>query len=574
MLHRPLAPLLVLSSLILLTACRTDDAIDGTETLRLHTVTWAAGEHLPEGPWTTSEFWRIPAASQQVWIETTFELGARHRSAGRPLGLLVAALASCEARWDDHLLTGRGRPSAEAATEIPGPTSQVLHVPDRLANVGTHRLQLRCSNHHRGYPFSAGYWLLAVGDYGRLLQGERVESWTALVGLSGMLVLGIYYLLLYLLDRRQRPHLLLALLALSACGMLVAETWRNLVGYTYDWHIVRLGMVAAMAWCVAFFLLSFLSDQFVFRRNGWLRGLAVVAISLPLFTVPSWDGKLLLLLWVALGLAFGWCVLAWWHRRQGAALATFGVAGCLVILLLEPRQFVDRNLYLGLGLLLLLLLASHARHMRAGQRTAELALLRSARLELELLKRHLQPHFLMNSLTALSEWVEEEPATAVQMIEALADEMRHLVRLADRRSIALEDELALCHSHLAVMSLRRDCRYRLEVDLEEPDAEVPPAVFHTLVENAVTHGAAEVEMELRLSQHRRGDLLCYVLQAPMAPPAEGVARAAEGTGIRYIKARLTECFGEAWSLHGGAARVAEAWVWQTELQLPRAGAAS
>ena len=50
--------------------------------------------------------------------------------------------------------------------------------------------------------------------------------------------------------------------------------------------------------------------------------------------------------------------------------------------------------------------------------------LRSARLELELLKKHIQPHFLLNSLNSVIAWLEEEPSTAVRLVNALAEELR------------------------------------------------------------------------------------------------------------------------------------------------------
>lgn len=560
--HRNRCRHIALLTSLLLCACQ--NVTWDSEMIRVGTVEWARGVDSPQEPWTGSEFWQVPTATHQVWIRAETVVEPQHLVPGRPMGVRLAVLASCEVRWDGHLLAAEGRPAVHAAAEIAGPTSQALYVPDHLATLGSHHLELRCSNHHRGFEPSAGYWLLAVGDYERVLRGEQVMSWTAMASLSGMLIIGSFYLLLFVLDRRRRPYLSLALLALSGAGLLVAETWRNLVGYTYDWHIVRLRIVTALAWLVAFFLLGFLTDQFVLKGRRWFWGFALVVISLPLYAVVSWDGKVLVSLLGALVLALGWCLVAGWRRLEGARLAIAGVAGCLLILLWQPWQFLDRNLYLGLALLLALLLASHGRSVRATQLEAESAKLRTARLEIELLKRQLQPHFLMNTLTALSEWVEEDPATAVRMIEALADELRILVRVAEKQSIPLEEELRLCRSHLAVMGLRKDCAYRLEVELEEPGAQVPPAVIHTLVENAVTHGEAAADNVFRLWQRREEGWLRYGFQAPLAVREEAEPSRSEGTGLRYVRARLTECFGDRWKLEHGPWKS----VWQTELVLP------
>ena len=120
--------------------------------------------------------------------------------------------------------------------------------------------------------------------------------------------------------------------------------------------------------------------------------------------------------------------------------------------------------------------------------------MRSSRLEAELLKRSLQPHFVMNSPDRL--WrsgSREEPAVAVEMIEALSEELRLLGDIAPRRSIPLADELRLCRAHLTVMSRRKGIDYRLTEEGVDPSGEIPPAVVHTLVENAITHYAASAE---------------------------------------------------------------------------------
>src|SRR5205085_2260579 len=81
---------------------------------------------------------------------------------------------------------------------------------------------------------------------------------------------------------------------------------------------------------------------------------------------------------------------------------------------LQPWYWADYFLYFALNFVFVCLLSSHALEVRREQH-------QKARLELEMLRRHLQPHFLMNTLTALSEWIEEDPKTAVKMIESLSD---------------------------------------------------------------------------------------------------------------------------------------------------------
>jgi LytS/YehU family sensor histidine kinase len=185
--------------------------------------------------------------------------------------------------------------------------------------------------------------------------------------------------------------------------------------------------------------------------------------------------------------------------------------------------------------------------MRAQRRQREDAQLAAARLEIELLKKHLQPHFLMNTLTAAMEWMEEQPDVGVRFIEALADELRLLVDVSDQTHIPLAMEINLCRRHLDVMGYRQDRTFQLQVEGVDPEAPVPPAIFHTLLENALTHNRyTDPTVCFQLD----GELLAggwrYTLHAPLNGHAPAIDR--EGTGLRYVKARLRESFGEAWSL--------------------------
>ena len=180
--------------------------------------------------------------------------------------------------------------------------------------------------------------------------------------------------------------------------------------------------------------------------------------------------------------------------------------------------------------------------------------LTSARLETELLKRNIQPHFLLNSLGSIAQYVEENPAIASRMIDALAEEFRIVSRVSQQKQIPLREEIELCEAHLQVMSLRREARYRLETEIRDPDAPVPPALLHTLVENAITHGGPvrDAERVLRLVETQQPDgRRAIELYSPVTQGAEARSHATEGTGTRYVKARLEESYPGRWHFESG-----------------------
>jgi LytS/YehU family sensor histidine kinase len=208
-------------------------------------------------------------------------------------------------------------------------------------------------------------------------------------------------------------------------------------------------------------------------------------------------------------------------------------------------MFLDGVYYYAMTVLAIALFVLQAAAFRlARQRSLEMAHL-SNRLELELLKRHIQPHFLMNTLTALSEWIIESPSTGVKMIQELAQEFRILNDIAGKTLVPLSRELELCHAHIALMSYRNDRDLSLKTDLVDPEAQVPPAIFHTLIENALTHNRYKAggTMVFGLTQTAGAEKqMTYIFTVP---PGERVVRpesdtARKGLGVSYIRARLDE----------------------------------
>jgi LytS/YehU family sensor histidine kinase len=191
------------------------------------------------------------------------------------------------------------------------------------------------------------------------------------------------------------------------------------------------------------------------------------------------------------------------------------------------------------------------------------ARLTAARLELELLRKSLQPHFLMNTLTVLSQAMEENPGMAARLIEDLAGEMRELAQFAEHKEVPLSRELDLCRTHLRVMSTRTEKPWHLEVEGADPEATVPPALFFNLIENGFTHQQPiEGANAFRLRSEATRDGIRYVFFSPggvRTPPD----RKAGGNGLRYVKARLDEGWPGRWSFDHGPV----AGGWETRIEL-------
>ncbi|HEY0157761.1 MAG TPA: histidine kinase [Thermoanaerobaculia bacterium] len=518
-------------------------------------------------PWKRTKLYDIGEVRDVLWIRTRLDLSKMERVPGHPLAIYFGALAAHELWWDGVPIGRGGVVGRSKETEVPGPIESHYQIPDALAGPGVHTVLVRTSAFHRGFKPKNGYWMIGVADYDRMLAGKTRSANLSMIALSGIVLTGVFAFALYWLARRDRSFLLLGALCLSAAALLIAEAWRSLYGYTYDWHIVRLLAVVVTSWLVGVLLVAVVVTRFP-HRHGRLVLLVTAALStIAPFTVRAWDPKSILIFILCCNAAMGWTIFAAVRRQHGSTLALIGVGVATLALAVYPWDWVNDVLYLALNFVFLCLLCSHALEVRREQDER-------ARLELEMVRRQLQPHFLMNTLTALSEWIEQEPKTAVRMIEALAEELRALRELSSRTLVPLEEELRLCRSHIANMALRNDAAYSLHADVDRT-RQVPPAVFHTLVENAMTHGVAG---EMTLSSHVSGRRVKYVFEAPVPVEPRASARGTgeldgglkpaaphqPGAGTRYIEARLREAWGNAWSFTQGR----DGNLWRAEIEVP------
>ena len=182
-----------------------------------------------------------------------------------------------------------------------------------------------------------------------------------------------------------------------------------------------------------------------------------------------------------------------------------------------------------------------------------------AQARLDALRRQLDPHFLFNTLNAVSALVERDPRGVRRMIGQLSDLLRHSMDRASAPEIPLRDELALLERYVDIMRARFEDQLvvRTHADPRTLDALVPNMVLQPLVENAIKHGVeprdegGRVEVEAALD----GDTLVLRVSddgpgmAPWTAAERGEARTARGAergvGLRNTAARLAQLYGDA-----------------------------
>jgi sensor histidine kinase YesM len=169
------------------------------------------------------------------------------------------------------------------------------------------------------------------------------------------------------------------------------------------------------------------------------------------------------------------------------------------------------------------------------------------------LQLQLNPHFLFNTLNSIASLVQDNPATAEQMIEALGDLLR-VATSTQRQRVAMREELHFLDQYLLIERIRFGDRLRIETEVNETvlNDPVPVLILQPLVENAIKHG---VEKQLgpsfiRIAVQPAGGgyfLRLEVSNSGAASPAHG-GKIEERIGLSNTRARLQAMFGSQASL--------------------------
>ena len=174
-----------------------------------------------------------------------------------------------------------------------------------------------------------------------------------------------------------------------------------------------------------------------------------------------------------------------------------------------------------------------------------------AEARLEALRMQLNPHFLFNTLHAVSTLVGKDPKGVRRMIARLSDLLRRVLDESAPQEMALAEELDVIEGYFEIQKIRFQGRLDVAIDVPSSlrDAQVPYLILQPLAENAVKHGASQVRGTGCITIRARrdgGDLVIEVQDNGPGLPADG--RDAGGIGLQNVRARLAELYGPASSL--------------------------
>ena len=133
-------------------------------------------------------------------------------------------------------------------------------------------------------------------------------------------------------------------------------------------------------------------------------------------------------------------------------------------------------------------------HREARDRAVHEAQLQANLMEarLKTLEAELHPHFLFNTLHAISTLVHTNPDSADRMISRLSDLLRLTFDRSGAARVPLQEELEFLQKYLEIEQTRFQDRLSVQYDIDPAtlDAEVPRLILQPIVENAIKHGVS------------------------------------------------------------------------------------
>lgn len=183
--------------------------------------------------------------------------------------------------------------------------------------------------------------------------------------------------------------------------------------------------------------------------------------------------------------------------------------------------------------------ASRLAELRAAELQAKLA-----EAKLQNLRLQLHPHFLFNTLNAISSVMYEDVGKADAMLAKLSDFMRLVLDSSGVQYVPIGEELDMERMYVDIMKTRLERSLHLDVSLAEDarEAQVPFMLLQPLLENSIRHGmdGTRGTLDLRIDVRREnGSTVICVADDGVGVKSDPV----RGIGLTNVESRLQYMYG-------------------------------
>ena len=111
------------------------------------------------------------------------------------------------------------------------------------------------------------------------------------------------------------------------------------------------------------------------------------------------------------------------------------------------------------------------------------------RTQFEVLQNQMSPHFLFNSLNALTTLIAENQDIAIEFTQKLSDVYRYILQTKDKELVRLREEIEFSRAYLFLLQMRypENLHFTFNIDKRYMDQYIAPLTVQMLIENAIKH---------------------------------------------------------------------------------------
>lgn len=170
-----------------------------------------------------------------------------------------------------------------------------------------------------------------------------------------------------------------------------------------------------------------------------------------------------------------------------------------------------------------------------------------AELELKALKAQMNPHFIFNALSSISNFLLKNQAEeADRYLTRFSRLIRRILEYSEVREISLSEEISLLQDYIAIEALRLGKKVDFDIQIgegvDESQLMIPPLLLQPLVENSIWHGIAHIQESglITLKVHQQGNSCLLVLRDNGTGMKEFVEipEKHQSMGMKLVKNRL------------------------------------
>ena len=466
---------------------------------------------------------------------------------------ISAAISAYEVYWDGVKIGESGQVAADKDNEIVGNSAGIFVLPYEKSSVGEHILAIRISN------FSTVSGIVEenpkIGFLSRIIFMTTKEIAISFLLVGVIFITALFNMIFIAKSLNIKAHITYAVLSLCCCGHILISilNWFPVTLKNY----YSLALIGDVFWIGILSLLPIYLYQLFDYKKIRIKSAVILGISaiivvfprlaiyddiVPINTLEIWEGINSFFALASVVLSIIITFHASIKKKKGAKTILVGLLLFAIGVLVSVWLRQVNGWSMGFAYLSCFITIVMGRYFWDEMRKKNAAEIKNARLELELLKSHIQPHFLLNSLNSIISWIEEDPKVASKLVTEFSKELRLLMAFAEKKTISLMEEISLCKAHIQVMNLRKEKQIKLEILGVIEGITIPPLVILTALENGITHGFVKKDTGVFTLKVEKTSRKIRILLENDGSNKISRNKKENGTGNKYIIQRLSEIY--------------------------------